>query len=557
MLFVLLAVLSSGQDDPEAGAPGIGDSYFPLHGNGGYDVLHYDLTFDVDVTENVLDNIVTVEAVTTQSLSKFNLDFYGFEITEMTVNGEPATFERERGELTVVPSTPLAADEAFTVMIAYNGTPPERNSSWTNYGDGVLVAGQPAGSSGIYPLNEHPLDKATHTITVTVDAPYIVASNGVLQATVEVSEDENTFIWEMDDPMATYLMTLAIGDFEIVEAESEGGILVRDYFAVGLSEEATDEFALQPAMIDFFETIFGPYPFDVYGSVVHSVPLGFALETQTLSTFGSSFNGENVIAHELVHQWFGNSVSPAQWQYIWLNEGFATYGASLWSEHANGEDRFEAEMRAYYENMANAAANAGAITVLGRTEFIEGITTLPLSDDLLNAEAVEAALLAMLSSAVDEAAIAEVVTGLPEEGTLANEVPALLELLEFDDVSVTSGNIRDFLMAVGLEGLAGQTGVVILGNPQPGALFSGVVYQRGALTLHALRLAVGDEAFFEILRTYADRYHDSVVTTDDFTVIAEEISGQELDELFEAWLFQIELPDIPEMALYAADFTSE
>ena len=93
------------------------------------------------------------------------------------------------------------------------------------------------------------------------------------------------------------------------------------------------------------------------------------------------------------------------------------------------------------------------------------------------------------------------------------------------------------------------------GSPDADTIFSNSVYERGALTLHALRLEVGDKVFFEILQTYTSRYQYSNVTTDDFIAVAEEISGQDLGDLFQAWLFEEDIPDIPELDLYREDYT--
>jgi aminopeptidase N len=437
-----------------AGAAGIGDPYFPRLGNGGYDVQHYTLDLDVDMERNSVAGTVTLEAAATQPLDRFNLDFAGFDIAEVLVDGQPAGYAREGGELLVTPPAPLAADEEFAVAVRYSGTPgeelppdvPEYSVGWTHYGDGVFVAGEPSGALGWYPVNEHPLDKATYTFRITVPEPYEVAANGQLQTT-ERSNGDVTYVWEARDPTASYLVTLAIGDFDVQTTHSLSGVPIRNYFAVGAPQSAIEAFDRLPQMIDFFETTFGPYPFEAAGAVVHNPRLSFALETQTLMLFGSSFVDEDVVAHELAHQWFGNSVSLAGWKHIWLNEGFATYGSTLWLEHTEGEAAAAELMRLYYEEMAG-------------------------------------------------------------------------------------GGFRP----------------VQIGDPGPDDLFDWAVYGRGALTLHALRLKVGDEAFFDSLRTYAARYRHGNAATEDFAGVAEEVSGQQLDEFFQAWLFETELPVIPEMS---------
>ncbi len=458
--------VEAGQEaDPTAapegvGADGQGDPYFPLMGNGGFDALHYTLDLDVDMDTNVLLGEMTLQAQATQPLARFDLDFAGMEVQSVTVDGAPAEFARDGAELQITPAEPLDAGQDFAVTVTYGGTPgaglprnvPEYSVGWQYYENGVFVAGEPGGAAGWYPVNEHPLDKATYTIRITVEQPWEVAANGVLVDTVEEG-GAVTYTWEASDPAAPYLVTVAIGDFDVQTAATSSGVPIRNYFAVGTPQSAIRSFDRLPEMLDYFETVFGPYPFEVAGAVVHDLPLNFALETQTLVLFGSDFVDEGVIAHEMSHQWFGDSVSLKGWQHIWLNEGFATYASNLWLEHLEGEAAAQEQMADYYETVAQ-------------------------------------------------------------------------------------GGFRP----------------IAIGDPGPNSLFSGQVYVRGALTLYALRQRVGDEAFFGTLQGYTDRYYHANASTDDFIAVAEEVSGQQLDEFFQDWLYEEAVPDIPEAGLFQQDF---
>lgn len=443
--------------NPLPGAEGIGDPYFPQMGNGGYDAIHYTLDLSVDMEGNVLDGTAIIETLATQDLSRFNLDFQGLEIEQVLVDDVSAGHERNGAELVITPAEPVAQGQVFEITVAYHGTPGEGlaedvspfSEGWHHYGDGVLVAGEPSGAARWYPVNEHPLDKATYTFRITVDEPWIVAANGTLEEVVS-GGDTLTYVWEMDDPMASYLTTVAIGDFVIERETATSGVVVRNYFAAGLPDYTKASFDRTAEMIDYYETIFGPYPFDAYGVVAHDLPLPFALETQTLTVFGNSAD-EIIVAHELAHQWFGNSVTPAAWQHVWLNEGFATYASILWNEYAYGKEHADQLIYGWYQGMA------------------------------------------------------------------AGQVPGE------------------------------DAGAFLIGDPTPDRLFDWRVYSRGAMTLHALRARVGDEAFFETLRVYAERFHDGNAVTDDFIAVAEEVSGQELDDLFHNWLFEAEVPGIPEL----------
>ncbi len=446
----------------EPGPPGVGDSLYPHLGNGGYDVQHYTLDLTVnDVATSDLEGTTIIEARATQNLSSFNLDFIGFEITTILVNDKPAEFQRSRQELTVTPSDVLAENESFTVEVQYQGSPGEMDSmaiqiqtGWITFDGGSFVLSEPDGAASFYPVNDHPLDKATYTFRVTVPEPFEAAANGVLTETID-NGDTNTFHFEARDPMASYLATINIDEFELETSESEKGIPIRNYYPTGLPEAMRRPFARQGEMIDYFSEIFGAYPFEVYGAVVIDLEFGAALETQTLSIFSKAMidaneveGSEQVVAHELAQQWFGDSVSLGDWKDIWLNESFATYSQGLWTEHTRGRDALDEWIRGTYE-------------------FVRE---------------------------------------------------------ERESMSPP-------------------------GEPPADRLFNAGVYYWGALALHALRLEVGDETFFEILKTYHERFADGNAMTADFIAVAEEVSSKELSAFFDSWLYSEELAPIPELGL--------
>jgi aminopeptidase N len=179
--------------------------------------------------------------------------------------------------------------------------------------------------------------KAGFRFAVTVPTAYTAVANGVLESRVS-GGSTTTWTYVADEPMAPYLATVQIGPYERLSL-SPGQILA---VSRRLSRAAQHDFARQPRMMRLFTELFGPYPFAEYAVVVTDDELEVPVEAQALSIFGANHvdgrrGHERLVAHELAHQWFGNSVGLADWQHIWLNEGFAAYAEWLWSERSGGQ----------------------------------------------------------------------------------------------------------------------------------------------------------------------------------------------------------------------------
>ena len=435
------------------GAAGLGDPLYPGLGNGGYDVARYTVTLDVDVDAGKISGRAQIEANATQDLSSFNLDLRGLTVTGVEVDGRPAHHSRAKYELTIEPAAPVPAGTTFNATVSYEGQPTTSYVpgtslivGWVSYEAGVVAYGEPWGASHWLPVNEHPSDKSLYTFIITVPEPYEAVSNGELTNATDHGETV-TYVWEGVHEMASYLAFLAVAQFDDAVSESPKGITVVNSVESSIDESARRRLARVPLIADFFSELFGAYPFESTGSVVVDVASSrideavLAIETQPRPVYdirGLEFFGDRVIAHELAHQWFGNLLTPASWQDLWLGEGFATYAEWLWLDHQSGGGVFDG----FWDTVWH-----------------------------------------------------------PDFGPPA--------------------------------------------NPGPDTLFSGAVYERGAMALHALRGEIGEEAFFKTLREYVSRHAGGNVTTADFVAVAEEIAGRDLEALFDSWLFDETTPRPP------------
>ncbi|GII93208.1 peptidase [Sinosporangium siamense] len=322
------------------GAAGIGDPDFPSDGNGGYDVTHYSLKLAYTPSSKHLAGVASISATALHDLARFNLDLSGLHVASVTLDGAPAQFTREGSELMISPAAQLAKGAKFTVRVAYSGTPkPVRGSSnLGTYGfiptsDGAFVVCEPNGAKTWFPANDHPADKATFDFELTVPKGLTALANGELVAGPVTTDGKTTFIWRERHPMVTYLATMTLGDFALRTGTTPRGLANLAAVAPKYNNQLDRVFRLSGRITDYWSTVFGPYPFSSTGGVVDDLNTGYALENQTKPMYGGFIPDESIIAHELAHQWFGDSVSIKRWNDLWLNEGFATYAEWLWAEH--------------------------------------------------------------------------------------------------------------------------------------------------------------------------------------------------------------------------------
>ncbi|MFF5207237.1 M1 family metallopeptidase [Streptosporangium sp. NPDC000396] len=322
--------------------------YFPAHGNEGYRVEHYDLSLDYRIGPNKLDGVARLSAVALRPLDRLSLDLGAFRVSGMLVDGKARRFTHRGGKLHVEPGR--LAPGPFTVEVRYSGSPKPVSSHWGELGweqltDGVIVASQPIGAPSWFPCNDRPDDKATYRISVTTASPYTVIANGE-PVSKRRAGSGTTWVFEQAEPTASYLASVQIGRYQ----RAELGSGMRLAFPIGLASRVRHDFGRQDQMMALFSDRFGPYPFGSYTAVVVNDELEIPVEAQGMSIFGVNHvdgrrGEERLIAHELAHQWFGNSLTVADWRDIWLHEGFAAYAEWIWSQASGGESADDHALR--------------------------------------------------------------------------------------------------------------------------------------------------------------------------------------------------------------------
>lgn len=343
---VALSVPSQAHAAPATGTPGpetLGDPVFPSLGNDGYRVSAYHLDLAYDASTRLVDATATLTITSTEALSRFSLDALGLDIRTVTVAGRSAVFEQADEKLRITPARCLPAHKTVTVTVAYSADPRRTlaHTAWVATPDGFAVCPQPNSAHTVLPCNDHPSDKADFTFRLTVPAGLRGVASGHLVNTEDLGDGRTAYTYRSREPIATEILQITVGDYVIKDRQGPHGLPLRDVVPTARATALEPALSLTPNLVSWIEQRLGAYPFETYGLLPCNSddPKAFdftGLETQTLTLYKPNYllQEESKIGshmmHELVHSYFGNSVSPATWADLWLNEGHADFYGLLY-----------------------------------------------------------------------------------------------------------------------------------------------------------------------------------------------------------------------------------
>ncbi len=325
------------------------------------DIVHIALTLHLDIAQQTLKGTcaTTIRAVQ-ETVSCLTLDAVDLQIAQVRQSkGAALAYDYDGQRLRVTFPEPLRRNAEATVAVDYSVTKPRLglyfitpDAAYPHKPVQVWSQCQDEDARYWFPCFDAPNEKATTEMTVTVPQPYFALSNGTLLSTTrDEAAGTITCHWLQDQPHATYLMTLVVGEFSERTEIVDGGIPVQWYVTPGREDDGQRSFGDTPEMVRFFSQQLGvPYPWNKYAQIAVSDFVFGGMENTTATTQTDltlhdarahlDFSSNGLVAHELAHQWFGNLLTCKHWSHAWLNEGFATYLDALFHEHHKGTDEF-------------------------------------------------------------------------------------------------------------------------------------------------------------------------------------------------------------------------
>ncbi len=334
----------------------------PYARSRSYDLEHSRIALRFDLEhKKVLGEVTHTLSILRDGTTKIAFDSVGLTIEKVTLNQSPAKFETTAEKLIVPLPAAAKAGEKFDVSIRYEGKPSKGmyfilpDKDYPDRPIQIWTQGESEDTRYYLPTYDYPNDRLTTEIILTVPASWLTVSNGKLISVSDAGKGLKTWDWRETVPSSTYLITVVAGEFDEVK-DSWRGLPVTYYAPKGRGDRLSVNYSRTPAMIDLFSKKLGvQYPWEKYAQVMVDDFVAGGMENSSATTNTSSSlnhpkiaaemltDEDDLISHELGHQWFGDLVTCKDWGDIWLNEGFATLLEGVWTEAHYGKDQADYE----------------------------------------------------------------------------------------------------------------------------------------------------------------------------------------------------------------------
>ena len=339
------------------------DTWKPTHYN-------VSLTFNDKLSEITSAKAEITILCLKDSLAQIDLDFGELPIDAVTINNQTAQYTRSAGLLNIKLLQRVRQGTTLVVAVSYHGKPKDGLVLTTDKAGKPSAVGDnwPDRAHHWLPCLDHPSAKATITFSITVPGHDLVVANGKLDRVENTSNATRTWTYNESVPIPPYCMIIAVGDFARVEPPAEA-IPLAYYVPLTDKDFAMQGFAPANPSLKFFSETVAPYPYEKLALIVGATRFG-GMENSSAIVFASTLFDprpqgahskvfkireglRDVVAHEIAHQWFGDSVTESTWSDLWLSEGFATYFAGLFIQHYEGEPDFQRYMKHEAETYFN------------------------------------------------------------------------------------------------------------------------------------------------------------------------------------------------------------
>jgi aminopeptidase N len=315
------------------------------------DVQHYTFQLELSDAHDTIQGSALIDIRFLQALDTLVLDLVaaeagqgGMQVLEVNEGGELLAYRHEGAQLHIALGSPTAAGSARQFTIRYKGVPADGLIIAQNkYGDRTFFGDNwPNRAHHYLPCVDHPSDKATVAFVIIAPDHYQVVGSGLQLEELNLDKETKLTFWRMDTPIPTKVAVFGAAQFAVSRAGEAAGIPVTSWVYPQNRTEGYQDYGQATEVLQFFIDSIGPYSYPKLANVQSKTRYGGMENASNIFYFENSVTGgqdhEDLIAHEVAHQWFGNSVTEGNWHHIWLSEGFATYGANLYIEHKYGRD---------------------------------------------------------------------------------------------------------------------------------------------------------------------------------------------------------------------------